>query len=299
MRVLKLHSSLRYALSSAVFAGLWILESRTRQKAKSSLEQLQQQVKMLDLERAKLLTENARLIELDQLKSKFIADAAHELRTPITSLNLRLYMLEHAVPERRPHYLAEFQQQLTRLSNLAEDLLTIARLDSFDAESTFAPVDLNVIAEEIMVAYRPLAEASGLSLITHYTPNLPPIAGDHRRLVQVGANLVANAIHYTPSGHVVISTALDVSRKLVSLEVQDTGIGIPNGDLPHLFERFYRGELVHQTDIPGTGLGLSIVKEIVDLHGGQIEVESREGEGSVFRVSFPLDVPAVTSQAAD
>jgi len=136
-------------------------------------------------------------------------------------------------------------------------------------------------------------------LITHYTPNLPPIAGDHRRLVQVGANLVANAIHYTPSGHVVISTALDVSRKLVSLEVQDTGIGIPNGDLPHLFERFYRGELVHQTDIPGTGLGLSIVKEIVDLHGGQIEVESREGEGSVFRVSFPLDVPAVTSQAAD
>lgn len=298
MRVLKLHASLRYALSSALFAGLWMLESRARQQAETGLEQVQQQISMLQAERTALAAENTRLIELDQLKSKFIADAAHELRTPITSLNLRLYMLEHAGPERRPHYLAEFQQQLVRLSNLAEDLLTIARLDSFDAANDFAPVDLNLIAEEIMLAYRPLAEASGLSLITQYTPNMPPIPGDHRRLVQVGANLVANAIHYTPSGHVVISTALNIPAKQVYLEVRDSGIGIPASDLPHLFERFYRGKLVHQTNIPGTGLGLSIVKEIVDLHGGTIEVESIEGEGSVFRVCFPLDA-ASSSMAAD
>ncbi|MBZ0280442.1 MAG: HAMP domain-containing histidine kinase [Anaerolineae bacterium] len=295
MRVLKLHASLRYALSSAVFAGLWVLESRARERAESRLEQ---QVKVLDSERAALVAENVRLIELDQLKSKFIADAAHELRTPITSLNLRLYMLEHATPERRPHYLSEFQQQLARLSNLTEDLLTIARLDSFDPATDFEPVDLNLIAEEIMIAYRPLAEASGLSLITQYTPNLPPVPGDHRRLVQVGSNLVANAIHYTPSGHVVISTALDIPQKRVYLEVQDTGIGIPATDLPHLFERFYRGQLVHHTDIPGTGLGLSIVKEIVDLHGGTIEVQSTEGEGSIFRICFPVDAVA-SSQAAD
>lgn len=290
MRVLKLHSSLRYALSSAVMAGLWMLEVRAREQTESALTQLTAQVDTLDHERSKLLAENARLIELDELKSRFIADASHELRTPITSLNLRLYMLEHAAPDQRPKYMTEIKEQLTRLNHLTDDLLTISRLDSFDAAAEFGAVDINQVMEDVLIAYRPLADATGLSLISRYTTNLPPVQGDRQRLAQVGSNLVANAIHYTPSGHVMVSTTLDVNGRTACLQVQDTGIGIPETELPHLFERFYRGKAVNKANIPGTGLGLSIVKEIVDLHGGTIEVESTPNAGSTFRVCLPLAV---------
>ena len=246
---------------------------------------------------AALTAENARLIELDQLKSKFIADAAHELRSPITALNLRLYTLEHAAPERRPHYINEFKQQLARLTKLSEDLLAISRLDALDASSNFAFVDLNQVIEDVVIAYRPLAETAGLTLISDYAPYLPPVMGEYRQLGQVSANLVANAIHYTEGGQVIVRTQLDVDQKQACIEVQDTGVGIQPQDIPRLFERFYRGE--HTAGIPGTGLGLSIVKEIVDLHGGNIHVESQVGEGSLFRVCLPLAEIQPASHAAD
>lgn len=287
MRVLKLHSSLRYALSSAVFAGLWMLEARARDKATAALLHLESQVERLVGERtATLAAENARLIELDQLKSKFIADAAHELRSPITALNLRLYLLEHATPEHRSQYLSEFKAQLARLTRLSEDLLAISRLDSFDATSRFEPVDLNRVVEEVLIAYRPMADTTGLNLIAHYAPHMKPVLGEHQQLVQVGSNLVANAIHYTESGQVLVRTVLDTTARQACIEVEDSGVGIEPQDMPHLFERFYRGESTNGA--AGTGLGLSIVKEIVDLHSGSIQVESQVGKGSLFRVCLPL-----------
>lgn len=246
---------------------------------------------------ANLTAENARLIELDQLKSKFIADASHELRSPITSLNLRLYLLEHAAPERRAHYLNEFKEQLGRLTRLSEDLLAISRLDALDATGKFGFVDLNQVIEEVVIAYRPMAETAGLTLIADYAPHLPSVIGEYRQLGQVSANLVANAIHYTESGQVMVRTSLDVDQKQACIEVRDTGVGIHPQDMPHLFERFYRGE--HTAGIPGTGLGLSIVKEIVDLHGGRIHVESQPGNGSLFRVCLPLAERQSASPAAD
>jgi two-component system sensor histidine kinase NblS len=275
-----------------------MLERRAREKAEAALYQLESELEQRVMSRTVALTdENARLIELDQLKSKFIADAAHELRSPITSLNLRLYLLEHAAPERRSQYVNEFKEQLARLTRLSEDLLAISRLDAYDATSNFAFVDLNQIVEEIVIAYRPLAETAGLTLVSDYAAQLPPVLGEYRQLGQVGANLVANAIHYTESGQVWVRTALDVDHKQACIEVQDTGIGIEPHDMPRLFERFYRGE--QAADIPGTGLGLSIVKEIVDLHGGRIHVESQAGKGSLFRVCLPLADLHSTSSAAD
>ncbi|MEO8608588.1 MAG: HAMP domain-containing sensor histidine kinase [Chloroflexota bacterium] len=298
MRVIKLHSSLRYTLTSVVFAGLWMLEKRAREKAESALYLLQAELERRVLSHTAVLTaENARLIELDQLKSKFIADASHELRSPITALNLRLYLLEHATLERRPQYINEFKQQLARLTKLSEDLLAISRLDALDATSNFAFVDLNQVIEEVVIAYRPMAETAGLTLISDYAPHLPRVLGEYRQLGQVSANLVANAIHYTESGQVLVRTHLDGDHKQVCIEVQDSGVGIQPQDMPHLFERFYRGE--HTTGIPGTGLGLSIVKEIVDLHGGSIHVESQMGKGSLFRVCFPLADVQPASHAAD
>jgi two-component system, OmpR family, phosphate regulon sensor histidine kinase PhoR len=287
MRVIKFHASLRYALSSAVFAGLWILEARAREKAATALHQLESQLEQRVIEHTSTLTaENAHLIELDQLKSKFIADAAHELRAPITALNLRLYLLEHAAPERHGQYLTEFKTQLARLTKLSEDLLAISRLDALDATARFGLVDLNHVVEDVVIAYRPMAETNGLVLSVEYNSALPAVWGDSQQLTRVGANLIANAIHYTESGQVMVRTLLDVERHQVCVEVQDTGVGIHAQDMPHLFERFYRGE--NTTGASGTGLGLSIVKEIVDLHGGSIHIESQLGKGSIFRVCLPL-----------
>jgi signal transduction histidine kinase len=298
MRVIKVHSSLRYALSSAVFAGLWMLEAHAREKATSTLYQLEADIEQrVAVRTAALTAENAHLIELDQLKSKFIADASHELRTPITALNLRLYLLEHATPERRPQYLSEFKAQLARLTKLSEDLLAISRLDGLDATGRFAPVNLNQIVEDAIIAYRPMAETAGLRLISEYAPFMPQVMGEYQQLTQVSANLIANAILYTESGQVSVRTRLNAASREACLEVQDTGVGIHPGDMPHLFERFYRGQ--HTTNASGTGLGLSIVKEIVDLHGGSIVVESQPGKGSIFRVCLPLAENRASSQAAD
>jgi signal transduction histidine kinase len=277
---------------------LWILERNAREKAETALYHLESELEGRVLSRTAALTvENARLIELDQLKSKFIADAAHELRSPITSLNLRLYLLEHAAAERRPHYINEFKEQLARLTKLSEDLLAISRLDALDASTNFSAIDLNQLVEEVIIAYRPMAESAGLTLISDYAPQLPPVLGEYRQLGQVSANLVTNAIHYTESGQVLVRTSLDVDHKQACIEVHDTGLGIHPQDMPHLFERFYRGE--HTAGVPGTGLGLSIVKEIIDLHGGSIHVESQVGKGSLFRICLPLAELPSASQAAD
>ena len=112
---------------------------------------------------------------------------------------------------------------------------------------------------------------------------------ERNQLIQVVNNLVVNAINYTLAGEVRVSTYLDVERGQACLQVQDTGIGIEPEDLPHVFERFYRGLRACQSGIPGTGLGLAIAKGIVDLHGGEIEVESQVDEGSTFRVWLPVD----------
>ncbi len=293
MRVLKLHASLRYALSSVMFAGLWVLEARAHQQAKAALTQLEAERPAQDIDA--LIAENARLIELDQLRSKFVAEAAHELRAPITSLSLRLYLLENATPDRREKYVADFRAQLERLATLSEHLLALSRLDTFGTSEQFIRIDLNQIAEEVAISYRPMAEAAGLSLISEYTPNLPPVLGEPTQLARVGSNLVTNAIRYTTSGRVVVSTALDSVSKQACLTVKDTGPGIDPCDLPHLFDRFYRGK--SSAHAGGSGLGRSIVKEIVDLHGGQITVESQPGEGTTFTVSFPL--AQANAQAAD
>jgi len=114
------------------------------------------------------------------------------------------------------------------------------------------------------------------------------VLGEHNQLAQVITNLLANAIHYTPAGRVRVTTSQ--TDGYVCLTVQDTGIGIEPEDLPHIFNRFYRGRRAGQSNIPGSGLGLGIVKEIVDLHQGRIEVDSQVGGGSTFRVWLPIAV---------
>ncbi|HLF26290.1 MAG TPA: PAS domain S-box protein [Anaerolineae bacterium] len=223
--------------------------------------------------------------ELERMRSKFVSDVSHELRTPVGNLKLYVDLLEHGKPNKRDHYMQVLKEQADRLVQLVEDILNLSRLELGAQKAQFVPVSLNPLAEQIILAYRASAELVGLRLIFTPGADLPAVQGESNQLAQVITNLIANAIHYTAHGQIEVSTHATAGQ--VCLEVRDTGNGIEPQDMPHLFERFYRGKHVGQSDKPGSGLGLAIVKEIVDLHGGRIEAESTVGQGSIFRVYLP------------
>ena len=146
--------------------------------------------------------------------------------------------------------------------------------------------DLNQVAENVVTAHLPMADASGILLEFEPFQELPQIFGEKDQITRAVTNLVSNAVRYTLHGRVSVRTY--VSQDQVCIEIQDTGVGIEAGDIPHIFERFYRGRNVRQSKIHGTGLGLAIVKEIVDLHNGNIKVESEAEGGSTFVMELPI-----------
>lgn len=262
------------------------IDARKRAEAEVQIltTNLEQRVADRTLE---LQVANERLTELDHLKTKFIADVTHELRTPLTVLATRVYLLQHAPPEKHPAYLLVLKEQLERLNNFVNATLDLSRLELAHNKIAFGSVDLNSVVNQVVIALQPRAEVAGLQI--HLQTNaLPKVNGELNQLAQVVTNLVANAINYTPTGSITIRTSHTLTSDHVTLEVIDTGMGISELDIPHLFTRFYRGERAGQTNIPGTGLGLSIVKEIVDLHEGQIRVTSQVGNGTAFTVTLPV-----------
>jgi PAS domain S-box-containing protein len=254
------------------------------------LKQIQQHAR--DLERRvaertrELATANERLTELDRLKSKFVSDVSHELRTPIANLKLHVELLEHGRAEKQAHYLSVVKQQSRRLGQLVDDILNLSRLEMGRERLVFGPVDLNFVVEQIVASHQPRAESIGLGLLFEPLPTLRPVRGEVNQLAQVVTNLVINALNYTPAGTVQVST-LQVADE-ACLQVEDSGIGIDPEDLANIFDRFYRGHRSQRSETPGTGLGLAIVKEIIDLHGGRIEVNSQVKQGSTFKVWLPL-----------
>ncbi len=244
-------------------------------------------------ERTRELAEaNERLKELDRLKSQFVFDASHELKSPLTSIkgygDLLVRGAVGTLSEDQRQFLQIISGNTDRLIALINDLLDVARIEAGRGAQPFQPVDLNAVVSQVVGAQQPQARAAGLTLISENGAHLPPVLGNHNQLVQVVTNLVTNALHYTPAGKVWVRTGLDARRGQVYLEVQDTGMGIPEEELPRIFERFYRSARVRESGIQGTGLGLAIVREIVNLHGGEIEVDSIVGKGSTFRVRLPV-----------
>lgn len=234
-----------------------------------------------------LANANEHLKELDRMKSRFVSDVSHELRTPVTNLKLYLDLLAHRGVDKLDRYLPILQQQADRLAQLIEDILDISRLNLRENKGKFAAVQLNDVAIEVVTAHIPRIEAAGLELVYTATQNLPPVSGDRNQLAQVITNLLVNALIYSPTGVIKVKTAVSPDE-MVCIEITDTGLGIPQTDIPYLFDRFYRGEKTHQSNIPGTGLGLAIAHEIVLIHNGRLEVESVEGEGSTFRICLPI-----------
>lgn len=230
---------------------------------------------------------NMRLQELDKLKSKFVSDVSHELRTPVTNMGLYLKLF-HRKPEKQDQYLTILQEEADRLETLVLDILDLAQLDNKPTVS-YAPVHLNDLLQGVVMAHKAKADERNLELRLCADETLPVILGDAHKLVQVATNLVANAINYTPSGYVHLHTFVRAPHT-ISFAVEDSGIGIYPEDLPHIYERFYRGRRDQIADIPGTGLGLSIVKELIELHAGSIQIESDIGRGTTFTVTLPKTI---------
>ncbi len=251
----------------------------------SMMDTLEQRV----AERTSALADaNEQLKELDQLKSKFVADVSHELRTPITNINLYLDLIEQGSVDKQERYLSVLRQQADRLVHLIEDTLNLSRIELGKEIVTFHPFNLNEVAEVAAVAHKPRAEAANLEMILDFDSHLPNMFGERNQLAQVVANLLANAINYTVDGSIRISTQWHPTEDEVWLIVTDTGMGINPEDLPHLFDRFYRGQEVSQSTIAGTGLGLAIIKEVVDIHAGKISIESALGVGTTIKVQLPI-----------
>ena len=242
----------------------------------------------LEQQASELEQVNQQLTELDRLKSKFVSDVSHELRTPISNLKIYLEMLEGARPEKRDRYRAVLQEETERLGALVSDVLDLSRMEMGATKVEYGWLDLNQIVELVITANRPRASAKGIHLFFVPDENLPQIWADTNQMNQAFNNLVGNAVNYTKQGEIRVSTHLDAENDRIYFGIKDTGIGIAEEDMPHLFERFYRGKQTGQSSIPGTGLGLAITKEIIDSHGGSIEVQSEIGKGSTFEVTLPI-----------
>jgi signal transduction histidine kinase len=220
---------------------------------------------------------------------RVISHVSHQLRNPLTNIGLHLEMLDPHEPERHASRVDILKRETLQMEGIVNSLLTLSQLEDGAARMRFAPEDLNALAEQVISAYQVHAESAGLELIFEPRADLPRIHAEHSQLIQLITNLITNAINHTPAGQVCVSTYLDAEHGRACLQVQDTGIGIEPDDLPHLFERFYRGSRSIESAIPGTGLGLTIVKEIVDLHEGEIEIESQVDQGTTFKVWLRVD----------
>jgi signal transduction histidine kinase len=244
-----------------------------------------------ELAQRQLEEQNDRLREVDRLKDEFVSSISHELRTPLTSISgyIELLMEDERDPQKREH-LAVVDRNASRLLGLVSDMLFTARMQSGQFNLHSQPVDLRLIVKEIVESVRPQAEAADVDLRVHEAEVIPQIEGERDRLAQLFDNLLSNAIKFTPRGGQV-DISLGASNGKALIEVTDTGIGISEEERLHLFERFFRTQVVLDRQIPGTGLGLYISKAIVDAHGGQIAVRSVEGKGTTFVVELPSSVP--------
>ncbi|MBN2388052.1 MAG: GAF domain-containing protein [Anaerolineales bacterium] len=231
--------------------------------------------------------------EADRLKSEFIANVNHELRTPLTNLVLYHQMLHSQPTVKTEERLDVIGRELQRLRTLIEDLLNLSRLDLGQVAFNVKPHDLNLLVRTLVDDRRSLAVERGLELVIDLAPTLPPVWVDEPRIMQAISNLLTNALLYTqPGGQVFVCSGQATMNQgdWVTLGVRDTGPGISDEDLPHLFERFYRGKASLKSGAPGTGLGLAIVKQVVEGHSGRIEVgQGPDGRGSVFTLWLPVN----------
>lgn len=267
-----------------------------RKLAEEQREQLREREYQLEREREA----RAQIETAMRMRDTFLSILAHELRTPLTTilgnaqLMLRRTQREGSLSERDQRSLQVIVDQATRFNRLVHLQLDMSRLESGQLQIERRPVDVAALARRVVEEGEESAIATTTHRVVYTGPHAPVVVqGDELRLEQVLQNLIQNAIKYSPIGGMV-HVQLEQHDTRVGISIQDEGIGIPQKDVPQLFQRFYRASNVSRHQISGLGIGLYIIKELVTLHGGRVEVASEEDRGSTFTVWLPLAQDAGT-----
>ena len=232
-----------------------------------------------------------KLKAVDQSRQEFVSNVSHELKTPITSIRVladSLMGMEEVPVELYREFMSDISDEIDRESQIIEDLLTLVRMDkSAESQMKISQVHINHELEMILKRLRPIAKRSNVELILESIREVTADV-DKVKLNLAVTNLVENAIKYNvDSGWVRVT--LDADHKYFYVKVADSGIGIPEDSVDHIFERFFRVDKARSREVGGTGLGLSITKNVIQMHHGVIDVESTQGEGTTFSMRIPLN----------
>jgi signal transduction histidine kinase len=278
-------------MSRRVTRPVLALESATRQMEQGDLRvrvdlRNERQMEFLSLAGSF----NSMAAQVEQTVStlrEFVADAAHELHTPLTALEANIELArDEENASARTLYLSRAQEQGQRLEALVKSLLDLSRIEAAESKSGFKPVNLTQLAREIGEQFASRAEQTERPFTLNVPDDIVNVLGNETQLRQVVVNLLENALKFTPAGGWV-SLSLEYSTNEINLIVSDSGIGIPPEDLPYLFERFHRGRNVSK--YAGNGLGLAIVKAIVSVHGGNVTIQSQPGLGTQVAITLPKE----------
>lgn len=228
--------------------------------------------------------------ELDEMKSDFVNMVAHELRSPIVAIrqqnSVLLEGLAGPLQEKQEEFLQRGIVKIDQLLEMINDLLDMAKIEAGKHIQHQVLTDAGKIIKDLMALLEPRAEAQQIKLV-HKLDDLKTISADPKRIEEIFSNLITNAINYSPEGGTVTVSARCLNEN-VEIKVSDEGVGIPETEIPKIFDKFYRVKDPKTRKVTGTGLGLSIVKGIIEAHNGTIDVESVPGEGTTFRILLPL-----------
>lgn len=230
-----------------------------------------------------------RLKLLDESREEFVSNVSHELKTPMTSMKVladSLLEMGDAPVEMYREFMGDIAKEIDRENQIITDLLSLVKMDKTGQNLNIAPVNVNELLEQTLKRLRPIAEQKNVEMVMEsFRPVTAEI--DETKFTLAISNLVENAVKYNHEGGWV-HVSLNADHKYFYIKVEDSGIGIPKADQPHIFERFYRVDKSHSREIGGTGLGLAIARNAVVVHRGSIKVYSNEGEGTTFTVRIPL-----------
>ncbi|MBI2119852.1 MAG: HAMP domain-containing protein [Elusimicrobia bacterium] len=232
-----------------------------------------------------------KIYKLEQIRRDFVANVSHELRTPLTSIQgFAETLLQGALSDKEHNreFVETIYSQVKRLTHLVNNLLDLTSIESGKRRMQFNPVSVPALLEEIKQTLVPLALGKKIQFKFYHPQDLPSILGAREELKQLFLNLLENAIKFNKEGGQVVIETKQVNDKNLIISIRDTGIGIPENEISRIFERFYRVDKARSREFGGTGLGLSIVKHIIEAHHGEIKVESKLNEGSIFSVVLPF-----------
>ena len=231
----------------------------------------------------------SRMKILDESRNEFVSNVSHELKTPLTSMKVLADSLvgQEGVPEELyQEFMQDITEEIERENKIINDLLSLVKMDKTEGSMDISAVDINELLETTLKRLRPIARKRDIEVVLE---SLRPVTAevDEVKMSQIFTNLVENAIKYNKE-HGWVKVLLDADHQFFTVEVSDSGIGIPEEDYEHIYERFYRVDKSHSREIGGTGLGLAITRNAILLHRGSIKVSSVEGQGTTFTVKIPL-----------